>query len=151
MKSCSSILLLLSLLTPVSGMAQEEHQTAGDAVIAFHEALASGEKQRVLDLLDPDVTIFESGGAELSRNEYASHHLGADMEFTAAATRKIVAQEVGEDGDTAWVLTRSETSGTFRGKKFDSLGVETLLLKRDDQGWRIVPIHWSSRARKTPH
>jgi ketosteroid isomerase-like protein len=151
MRNCMKPLLLLSLVTPMSLMAKEGPDTPVQTVAAFHESLASGDQQAVLGLLDPEVIIFESGGAELSRDEYASHHLGADMEFSGATRRKIVEQTNGEAGDTGWVLTRSETRGTFREKEIDILGAETVLLRRGENGWRIVHIHWSSRSRSSSH
>ena len=124
----------------------EPHET----VAAFHEALSLGDKATVLDLLATEVTIFESGGAELSRDEYADHHLGADMEFAAATSRKVIDRQSDSASDTAWVLTRSETRGTFRGREIDSLGVETMLLEKGEGGWRIFHIHWSSRDKPAP-
>jgi len=103
----------------------------------------------VLALLTPEVVIFESGGAELSRAEYASHHLGADMEFSAATTRKVEAQRAGREEDAAWVLTRTTTTGTFRDKEIDAKGVETMLLKHTPDGWKIFHIHWSSRSNES--
>ena len=151
MKSCLKMLPLLALLTTTSVMSAEGHNTPADTVSAFHEALASGEKEKALELLDPDVMIFESGGAELSRDEYASHHLNADMEFSAATSRTIVDQQVGEIAGAAWTLTRSETRGMFREKEVDLLGVETVVLQHSDRGWRIVHIHWSSRSKTVSH
>ncbi|MFQ5528119.1 MAG: YybH family protein [Thermoanaerobaculia bacterium] len=151
MRSCLKVFFLLSLAAPMCLGADEAHGTPAFAVAAFHDALASGDQDAVLGLLDPGVMIFESGGAELSRDEYASHHLGADMEFSSATNRKIVDQKKGEVGDAGWVLTRSETSGTFRDKDIDILGTETVLLRRGEHGWRIVHIHWSSRSRSKAH
>lgn len=145
------ILLLLAVGPSVRVTADEQHHTAAQTVRAFHEALATGEKEKALDLLDPDVTIFESGGAELSRAEYADHHLAGDMKFSAATQRTIVDQMEGQAGDASWILTRSETRGTFREKDIDLLDVETVLLERGEHGWRIVHIHWSSRSRAKPH
>lgn len=140
-------LTVLTLLAPMGLFAHPGRQAPAQTVAAFHEALASGDRDKALELLDPAVTIFESGGAELSRDEYASHHLGGDMEFSAATTHTIVQQNAGEAGDVGWVLTRSETRGIFRDREIDALGVETVLLRRDEHGWRIVHIHWSSRPR----
>lgn len=151
MKKNFGTLLLVALCSSVTLVAQEQPERPATTVRAFHEALASGEQERVLELLDPDVKIFESGGAELSRAEYAAHHLGADMGFSAATQRTIVDQTEGEAGDAGWVLTRSETRGTFREKEIDLLGAETVLLARGERGWRIVHIHWSSRSRARPH
>lgn len=151
MRNCLTTLLLLILITPLSLMAHDEHDSAVQTVASFHKALVAGDPEAVLRFLDPDVVIFESGGAELSRDEYASHHLGADMEFSAATRRTVVEQKKGEAGDSAWVLTRSETSGTFREKEIDILGAETVLLRRGEHGWRVVHIHWSSRSRSESH
>jgi hypothetical protein len=91
--------------------------------------------------------IFEQGGAEMSRDEYASHHLASDMEFSRSTNRKVVDQRSGTTGDAAWVLTTYDTSGKFRGKDVASRDVETMLLMRDSSGWHITHIHWSSRRR----
>jgi uncharacterized protein DUF4440 len=60
------------------------------AVESFHRALAAGDRDRALSLLDPQVLIFESGGAETSRDEYAAHHLAADREFVRAVKSELV-------------------------------------------------------------
>lgn len=147
MKTKFVILALCSLLQPMMLSAEDEPSSPQDTVAAFHAALSRGDRDAALAVLDPKVLIFESGGAELSRDEYASHHLGGDIEFSAATSSTIVDQRSGSSDDTAWVLTRSETSGIFRDKTINSRGVETMLLRRTEHGWRIVHIHWSSRSR----
>lgn len=151
MRTYLKILLVLALVSPLALIAHDDHDSPSRTVASFHQALAGADQEAVLRLLDPAVTIFESGGAELSRDEYASHHLGADMKFSAATTRRIVGQTEGEAHDAAWVLTRSETSGIFREKEIDILGTESVLLRRGEHGWRIVHIHWSSRPRSESH
>lgn len=148
MKPNVLFLVSLSVLVPSTIQAGEASTEAIETVRAVHQALAAQEKEQVLALLSPEVLIFESGGAELSRAEYASHHLGADMEFSAATVRKVTDQETGQKEDLAWVLTRSQTTGSFRGKEIDAKGVETMLLKHTPDGWRIFHIHWSSRSTK---
>ncbi len=122
-----------------------ERSEAVDTVVAFHAALAAGDGEGALALLDPDGVVFEAGGAELSREEYEQRHLGADMEFAAATEREILDRRVGEAGEVAWVLTLSRTTGTFRGRAIDSRGAETMILRRSGDAWRIVHIHWSSQ------
>ncbi|NHZ73521.1 MAG: DUF4440 domain-containing protein [Nitrospirae bacterium] len=149
MKSRILLVLSLSVLVPPVIGADEASTEAIETVRAFHQALVAQDKEQVLTLLSPKVLIFESGGAELSRQDYAGHHLGADMEFSGATTRKVTDQQAGQEGDLAWVLTRSETSGTFRDKDLDIRGVETMLLRKTPDGWKIIHIHWSSRTRKS--
>jgi ketosteroid isomerase-like protein len=118
------------------------------AVESFHSALASGDAERALSWLDPEVVIFESGGAEMSREEYASHHLESDMEFTTATDTEVLDRRAQAGADVAWVLSRTRTTGRFRDRAIDLDGVETMVLRRVDAQWRIVHIHWSSGARQ---
>jgi hypothetical protein len=45
--------------------------TAVDTVLAFHAALANGDADAALALMAENALIFESGGVERSRGEYA--------------------------------------------------------------------------------
>lgn len=116
-----------------------------ETVSLFHAALKSGDGRGALVRLAEDAVIFEAGGAEMSRQEYADHHLHGDTRFAAATERTIIDQRHGRNGDTAWVLTRSETHGTFGDREIHSRGTETMILRHTGQEWRIVHIHWSSR------
>ncbi len=113
-------------------------------VDAFHAALASGDTRSALDLLADDVLIFESGGVERSRAEYASHHLAADAAFSAAVHRTLVSRSHGEAGNAAWVMSVETVTGAYRGRPINSRSVETMLVRKAAGQWRIVHIHWSS-------
>ena len=114
-------------------------------VDAFHAALGSGDVDAVLALLTEDVVVLETGGAERSREEYAGHHLPADMTFAAATTDEVTRRAAWVEGDVAWVLTEGRTTGTFHDRPINSLGAETMIMHRTADGWRIRHIHWSSR------
>lgn len=145
----TAVLFALSLLVLTGApAAAEDPRGPKEVVAAFHDALSGGDPARVTELLAPGVIIFESGGAELSREEYASHHLGADMEFAKATKVEVDDRQAGEAGDVAWILTRSRTSGTFKDQQVDLRGTETMLLRKTPEGWRIVHIHWSSAKAK---
>lgn len=113
-------------------------------VTDFHAALKAQEKDKALELLLPDALIYESGGAE-TVEQYGSHHLLGDMAFSAATEREILEQTKQIVDDIAWVMTRSRTTGTYKDKEIDSIGVETVVLHHVKEGWRIAHIHWSSR------
>lgn len=152
MTTLPALALLLAIapaVAPAAGTHPEQlAATAQEAVDAFHAALAAGDRAAALGLLSPAVVIFESGGAELSRTEYAEHHLAADMEFSAATTTEVRERRSGGDGALAWVLTRSATSGSFRGRPIAAESTETMILEPGEEGWRILHIHWSSRSAK---
>lgn len=115
-----------------------------DAVHRFHAALEAGDTAAALGLLAPDVRVLESGGLE-TLEEYRSHHLPGDMAFAGAVTREAGPLSVTVAGDAAWVVSTSRTSGTFRDRQIDAIGVELMVLTREADGWRIRAIHWSSR------
>jgi ketosteroid isomerase-like protein len=119
-----------------------------ETVEAFHEALASGDKAKALSLLSPEVAIYEAGFVERSRDEYAGHHLGGDMEFAKGSTRKVLKQSERIDGNTAIVMEETETTGTSRGKPVHVFGTGTAVLEKREHGWAIVHMHWSSRKAK---
>ena len=56
----------------------------------FSEALDKGDEQTVKSLLATDVLIYEGGGVESSLEEYASHHLSADMKFLSRMNREVI-------------------------------------------------------------
>jgi ketosteroid isomerase-like protein len=131
---------------PVSGApsATIDAATPVGTVMAFHAALASGDTDAALMHLSEDVVIFESGGVENSRAEYASHHLEADAAFSAAVPRTLVSRTHGMQGDMAWVMSVETVTGTYRTRAINSQSVETMMLRQMNGQWRIVHIHWSS-------
>ena len=144
------LILVMTVLLPGAVVKGKGKDEASAIVRSFHEAFSSGNREGVLAALDPAVVIFEQGGAEMSRDEYSSEHLGADIEFSLATTSKMVEQRIQAAGKGAWVLTISETAGSVRGKDVSSRNVETMVLERKAEGWRIVHIHWSSHAQHNP-
>lgn len=113
-------------------------------VDGFHAALHSLDRDKALAALAPDVKIYEGGEAQVSSDEYAAEHLGSDMAFVAATHTEVLNRSVTVVGDSAWVLSLSKTTGSFRGRDVSSRGAETMVLQRTAAGWRIVHMHWSS-------
>ncbi len=147
LKSVLFTAVVLSLiLTPLAVPASDMPTDPGKFVEAFHKAMAKGDRETVLAFFDPELSVFESGSAELSLKEYASHHLAADIEFNSSTKRKVLDQQVMAAEDAAWILTRNTTKGKFRGRKIDLYGVETVNLVKHDGRWWINHIHWSHRV-----
>ncbi|PZO09137.1 MAG: DUF4440 domain-containing protein [Alphaproteobacteria bacterium] len=131
--------------TPIDHV-QTEAIAAARVVDAFHAALEQGDTEAALTLLAGDVLIFEGGGAERSKAEYAEHHLAADAAFSAAVPSVRSRRTARAGADSAWVASESRTTGEFNGRPIDSLSVETMVLRLETDGWRITHIHWSSHA-----
>lgn len=149
MRSHLVYLLIALLAVPVVAHEAHDHEsqkTPEATVDAFHQALRDGDRESALSYLAPGVVIFESGGAEMDRDEYASHHLGGDIKFSAAVESSVVDRRSETHEGVAWVLTRSTTRGTYGEREIDARATETMVLHRIEGAWRIVHIHWSSRT-----
>ncbi|MDX2208794.1 MAG: nuclear transport factor 2 family protein [Sphingopyxis sp.] len=131
-------------LEPAQPAAATHPSTAEDVVNGFHAALTRGDTAAALALMTEDVVVFESGGVEQNRTEYAAHHLEADAAFSAAVSRKLVSRQSGQAGDMAWVISIEQVTGTYRDRPINSRSVETMMLRQVDGLWRIAHIHWSS-------
>ena len=117
-------------------------------VDAFHAALANGDLAGAKALLAEDALIYESGGVERGKAEYASHHLPADAAFTAATMRSVTRRTGQAAGSMAWIATEATATGSFKDRAVDSVSIETMVLRREQGAWRIAHIHWSSANSK---
>lgn len=113
----------------------------------YHKALESKDKKTALKLLSNDVLVQESGYLETGE-EYKSHHLMSDMEFSSAVSGKREVIEAVVDGNIGWVVSSSVMIGEFRGKAVNSIGAELMVLIKENGSWKIRSIHWSSRKNK---
>lgn len=112
----------------------------------FRGALQDGNIAQVLRLLAPDVLIFEAGEQQASRDEYAAHHLKADIAFLTKVYVDTLGQTHRLDGNTAWVTTRSRLVSREADPRPPVTVSETIVLRRSATDWQIVHVHWSSSA-----
>jgi ketosteroid isomerase-like protein len=134
----------LSAQKPSNAGVSAAARPAAATVDAFHAALRRGDTKRAAALLGDQVLIFEGGGVERSKAEYAAHHLAADAEFSQAVPSQVTRRAGESDGITAWIASEGRFSGTFHGRKLDRVTAETMVLRRVGHAWKIVHIHWSS-------
>ncbi len=143
--------LALLLYTPAVIQAQEEPPAEPSAaaevrtvVEEFHAALAAGDSSRALEYLHREVVVYEAGHAE-SLAEYRSGHLASDIAFSRAVTFETVRDTVIPGPELSLYLREYRMTGTFRERKIDAHGVETIVLESTEEGCKIRHIHWSSR------
>ena len=146
----TAILLFLSqaaLAEAGSVDVPEDAKAAVATVERFFASLSSGNLEQAARLLDPDVVILESGGAEHSAAEYLAHHAKADAEYLKGARQTLKRRTARVAGNLAWVATESELETRKDGKPVAAASTETMVLRATDGGWKIVHIHWSSRMK----
>lgn len=133
--------LVLAFLATATGSAASP--APAETVDAFHDALSEGDRRKALELLAPDVLIFEQGRVERSRSEYARQHLGEDIGFCMATRHTVLQRAVKVHGDMAWVTSINRAKGRVGERDVDFTVDETMALSRSGGRWRIVHIHWS--------
>ena len=109
----------------------------------FHEALQRGDREAVLAVLAPDVSIRE-GSETQTRDAYAGGHLDADIAFLKQA--KVTSGAFGSMamGDTAMVGSETTIAGTAKGKPLTVRSREMLTLRQHDGAWQITAVQWQS-------
>jgi len=109
---------------------------AAKVVLAFHQALETGNQKQARAQLADDVTIFEGGRVERSADEYAHHHMLSDMKYLAAMKSDTLEHQVTILGNTmvknviikGWKQWFSK-SKTVNGKLSTFIGHTNLLVK----------------------
>lgn len=122
-------------------------RAAVETVERFSAALASGDLVAAGTELAPDVLILEAGGAERSAGEYLGGHAKGDAAFLKQAHVQLLRRTASVHGDLVWVASESELHVSRDGKPVTVLSAETMLVRRVEEGWKIVHIHWSSRTK----
>ena len=136
---------LMAACAPAQNSAYDEADVTA-AVKAFQTAMDTGDGPTVMQYIADDALMMEGGTIE-NRMQYEQDHLPADIEFAKSVTTKRMPIQQTIRGDVAWVRTSTEFTGTFQGQPIDIVGLETMVLSREDAGWRIRALHWSSRRR----
>ena len=117
---------------------------AGITIVEFYKALKLGDKNKARSLLDDNVIIFEGGGVETSADEYANHHMIADMKYLAKIKTEVLTHSVKVVGDMAYSMSKTKSTGQISMKYVNSEGLETMVLQKKNNKWKIVHIHWSN-------
>jgi ketosteroid isomerase-like protein len=129
--------------SPGRSTADDEADVAA-AVKEFQTAMDTGDAATVMRYIADDALMMEGGTIE-NRMQYEKDHLPADLDFAKGMTAKRMPVKQDVRGDVAWVRTSTEFTGTFQGQPLSLLGLETMVLTREAEGWRIRALHWSSR------
>ena len=119
---------------------------AAKVVDAFHAALAHGDAAAAAALLDERAVIFEEGEAEQSKAAYVASHLPADITFLATVGETVRARTGAAEAGLAWVATQGHMEGRVGERLISRETTESMILRKTALSWRIVHVHWSSRA-----
>ena len=113
------------------------------ALDTFYGAMKSGDAAQAMSMIAQDAQFVETGRLE-TREEYEKNHLPLDIDFEKQVSGKRGPLRIRINGDTAWVIASTEFVGTFDGRDLAFVSRQLAVLTREDAGWRIQSIHWSS-------
>jgi ketosteroid isomerase-like protein len=114
------------------------------ALDTFYGAMKTGDAAKAMSMIAQDAQFIESGRLE-TRDEYEKNHLPLDIGFEKQVSGKRSPPRIRINGDTAWVIAQTEFVGTFEGRDLAFVSRQLAVLTREEAGWRIQSIHWSSQ------
>ena len=137
--------IALALLLVAVGAYGQNARIPADAVDAFHAALKNKDTAAALSLLDRGLVVFEFGVVDPTVEAYALAHLPLDIDIAATTQWKLESRRVGGDGSDRWVISSYRVTGTQSdGTPIDQTMLETAIVRRSGDRFRIVHLHWST-------
>lgn len=138
-------LILVVIGTSMFVYAQTSEESAiSKTLVDFENAMIENDSESASNLLHDEVIIMEGDGTE-TKEEYLSHHFHSDGRFLSAMNRELITEKINFDGNIAWVSTITALKGTYSDRDIDMTSLELAVLKKENDSWKIVALHWSSR------
>ncbi|MEO7134629.1 MAG: DUF1775 domain-containing protein [Vicinamibacterales bacterium] len=119
---------------------------------AYDAAFNAKDLDKLATFYHPDVTIYEGGGINNGWIDYRDHHLGPELksfenlEFGHSNTKVTVLP----GGQSAYATSEYAIKAKMGDRQLDSGGLETLVLVKDGNVWKIRHSHTSSRPVRRP-
>lgn len=116
----------------------------------YDAAFMAKDLDRLAAFYHPDTTFYEGGGINNGWADYRDRHLGPElkaftnMQFGHTDTKVTVLP----GGQSAYATSRYTIKAKMGEREIDAEGLETLLLIRTADGWKIRHSHTSSRPRR---
>ena len=146
----SQAVIVVALAGSAGAEAQDAPAAPTEVAGAYLAAMASGDLDAAEALFAAHSSIFETGGQEGDWAQYREHHIGpelAQIESFSISKREPEMQK-SQDGSMAFVAWPIEYRIALQDQRvIESRGTVTFVLVREDQGFRIRHLHWSSRKK----
>lgn len=116
----------------------------------YDAAFLTRDVAKLAPFYHPDVTIYEGTGINNGWADYRDRHLGPELKafenLEFGHTDLKVTMMPG--GQSAYATSRYTIKAKMGDRMLDSEGLETLMLVKTPEGWKIRHSHTSSRARR---
>lgn len=136
-----------------AGAAKVPAPTQGDAaaseavevVDTFMLELGKGQLERARQLMAPEAIVLADGRVLGNRDTYIDGAAKADVAALGSVQRELMRRDAHAGPNFSWVMSELRLRGPSAARGQGDVVVETMLLARRGNGWKIVHIHWSSR------
>src|SRR5688572_12600641 len=142
----AAALVLVSLSACAGQDTAKDEADVRTTLESFYGAMKNADNAKAMALI-ADGAMFVEGGRLETRDEYEKNHLPADISFEKQVTGKRGPWSISFRDDTAWAIATTDYDGIFDGAPVNFTSAQLAVLTREDAGWRIRSIHWSSRRR----
>lgn len=151
MKNYKLITLLL-LLFGISGttLAQSDADEVKQVLARYKKALESLNVDGTEVLFMKNSQVIESGKVEGTYEDYLAHHIGPELDHFKSFHFENYKVEVTVTGDYAFAVETYNYTIVLKkdNTEIKRTGVASSFLKRDDNDWKIMHMHNSSRKPK---
>lgn len=139
------LLLAAACLALAGAAGAQTARLPADAVDGFRAALKRKDTGGALSYLDRSLVVFEFGVTDATIEAYALSHLPGDIDMAAITDWTLQARRIGGSGNERWVLSTYRVTGKRPdGRAIDQVMLETAIVRRAGDSFRIVHLHWSS-------
>ncbi len=129
--------------------ASEETEAVKKVLKAYKNALEALDVTGTQKLFTEDADVFENGKYEGSYQDYLDHHIGPELghfkEFSFI-DYKVDVQIEGKIAVAFETYNYKIVTGGEESRTIERQAVATSVLKKTDDGWKIMQNHGSSRA-----
>jgi len=129
--------------------ASEETEAVKKVLKAYKNALEALDVSGTQKLFTEDTDIFENGKYEGSYQDYLDHHIGPELGHFKEFTFSDYKVDVQIDGNVAVAFETYNYKiimGGEESRTVERQAVATSVLKKTENGWKIMQNHGSSRA-----
>ncbi len=118
----------------------------------YDAAFNAKDLDKLAAFYQPDVTIYEGGGINNGWIDYRDRHLGPELKAfenlqSGHSNTKVT---VLPGGQSAYTTSEYAIKAKMGDRQLDSGGLETLVLVKGGDGWKIRHSHTSSRPGRRP-
>ena len=132
-----------------SAQGATEERAIASRLQSFDRAFVAKDLDKLATFYHPDVTIFEGGGVNTGWADYRDHHIGPELNGfeNLQFEHRNIAAHVLDGGRVAYVTSEYTLKARVNGRDIDSAGLETLVLVKVGDAWKIRHSHTSARRR----